>query len=115
MSAPMHPPLSFKHALLAMLGRALPITVWSSAESISTSEMPSMASKACLKLNGGCTGAVMFGPQFKAATAVAMREQPCSRVSSAVAIDMRKNGASPYAVPATTATPWLSSRYMTTS
>ena len=47
-----------------MLGKALPITVWSSAESISTSEMPSIASKACLKLRGGCTGAVIAAATF---------------------------------------------------
>ncbi|EPM79283.1 hypothetical protein A249_33026, partial [Pseudomonas syringae pv. actinidiae ICMP 18804] len=42
-----------------MLGRALPITVWSSAESINTSEMPSMANKACLKVSAGWLGVVM--------------------------------------------------------
>ena len=42
-----------------MLGNALPITVWSSAESISTNEMPIIASKACLRLRGGWAATVI--------------------------------------------------------
>eukprot|EP01022_Parablepharisma_sp_SALTPOND_P035049 TRINITY_DN939_c0_g4_i4.p1 TRINITY_DN939_c0_g4~~TRINITY_DN939_c0_g4_i4.p1 ORF type:complete len:1248 (+),score=348.87 TRINITY_DN939_c0_g4_i4:2480-6223(+) len=63
-----------------------------------------------VSLNGPCSL-----DQRSAATAPAMRRQPSSMVSTEVAMDMRMQGERPQAVPATSATPVLSRKYMTTS